>query len=184
MTFGAHLLSSWLLSVTLLKQRRERVLVTLAGVAPDLDALGGAVDSIIGTTDFYGKYHHYLGHSLFSAIIVSATMTFFAKAQRRTVWFLSFLVMHLHLLCDLVGSRGPDGYQWPIYYLYPFNSDIKFVWSGQWELNAWQNLLFLAVLFTLCSLVIRYKSFSFLELISETFDQKAITIYRKTWSWK
>jgi hypothetical protein len=59
-------------------------------------------------------------------------------------WMTAFLVLvvfHLHLLGDLVGSRGPDGYQWPINYLYPFSERLELVWAGQWELYAWPNIL-------------------------------------------
>ena len=54
---------------------------------------------------------------------------------------LAFLAFHLHLLGDLVGSKGPDGYQWPIPYFFPFTGDWILTWEGQWELNAWPNIL-------------------------------------------
>ena len=50
------------------------------------------------------------------------------------------LTFHLHLLCDVAGSKGPDGSQWPIPYLEPFSDAIQWAWSGQWELNAWPNV--------------------------------------------
>ncbi len=53
--------------------------------------------------------------------------------------FLVFISFHLHLLCDLMGARGPDGDQWPIPYLKPFSNAIQLAWHGQWALNAWQN---------------------------------------------
>lgn len=40
--------------------------------------------------------------------------------QRKTAVFpLSLLAFHVHLPCDLAGSMGADGYQWPVYYFYP-----------------------------------------------------------------
>jgi hypothetical protein len=53
---------------------------------------------------------------------------------------LVFLSFHLHLLCDLIGSRGPDGDQWPIPYLQPFSNALQLTWHGQWALNGWPNL--------------------------------------------
>jgi inner membrane protein len=53
--------------------------------------------------------------------------------------FLVFISFHLHLLCDLIGARGPDGDQWPIPYLKPFSNSLQLAWHGQWALNAWQN---------------------------------------------
>lgn len=80
---------------------------------------------------------------------------------------LVFLSFHLHLLCDLIGARGPDGYQWPIPYLKPFSNAMQLTWHGQWALNAWQNfvitgLLLLATLWFSW----RYAS-SPLELVSD-----------------
>ena len=54
---------------------------------------------------------------------------------------MSFAVFHLHLLCDVVGSRGPDGFQWPLPYLKPFSAEVLISWQYQWELNAWPNIL-------------------------------------------
>jgi hypothetical protein len=50
------------------------------------------------------------------------------------------------LLCDLVGARGPDGYQWPIPYLKPFSNAAQLAWHGQWALNGWQNFVITGVL--------------------------------------
>jgi inner membrane protein len=76
----------------------------------------------------------------------------FTIASRR--WLTSGLVMlcfHLHLLCDILGSKGPDGYQWPIPYLKPFSDVWQLSWAGQWQLNAWQNIAItsVAILFIL-----------------------------------
>jgi hypothetical protein len=53
---------------------------------------------------------------------------------------LVLLSFHLHLFGDLVGSRGPDGYQWPIPYLEPFSGAWQLAWSHQWGLKAWPNV--------------------------------------------
>jgi hypothetical protein len=58
---------------------------------------------------------------------------------------LALLSFHIHLLEDVLGSRGPEGYQWPILYLAPFYSSLQLVWRGQRGLNAWPNIL-LAIL--------------------------------------
>jgi inner membrane protein len=59
---------------------------------------------------------------------------------------LVFVSFHLHLLCDLIGARGPDGYQWPIPYLSPISNALQLTWHGQWELNAWQNFVITGLL--------------------------------------
>jgi hypothetical protein len=76
-------------------------------------------------------------------------------------WLTAFLVLvvfHLHLLGDIVGSRGPDGYQWPIPYLYPFSDRWKLIWAGQWELNAWPNILITLLLMVASIYIFRKKS--------------------------
>ena len=60
--------------------------------------------------------------------------------------FLVFISFHLHLLCDLIGARGPDGDQWPIPYLKPFSNALQLTWHGQWALNAWQNFVITGLL--------------------------------------
>lgn len=41
-------------------------------------------------------------------------------------------MLHPHLLCDFVGSRGPDPVDlWPIIYFGPFDKDPMWLWKGQ-----------------------------------------------------
>ena len=63
------------------------------------------------------------------------------NARRRVrVAILALLVYHLHLLCDLVGSRGPDpGDKWPIWYLAPLSQHPMWICPWQWRLDGWQN---------------------------------------------
>jgi inner membrane protein len=80
---------------------------------------------------------------------------------------LVFLSFHLHLLCDLIGARGPDGDQWPIPYLKPFSNSIQLTWHGQWALNAWQNFVITGI-FLLATLWFAWKyASSPLELVSQ-----------------
>src|SRR6476620_2762314 len=102
--------------------KRERALVTWAGVAPDLDGLGIIAEGLTRTwrhpPTWWSDYHHVLGHNLGFAVIVAALAGIFAN-QKIKVILLVLISFHLHLLADLVGARGPDGYQWPIPYLLP-----------------------------------------------------------------
>lgn len=90
-------------------------------------------------TQWYQQYHHYLLHGAFGAVLVSLLMAYFAQHRGR-VLLLSLLTFHLHLLCDLVGSRGPAPEDlWPIFYFGPFSKDPMWLWRGQWRLDGWQN---------------------------------------------
>jgi inner membrane protein len=116
---------------------------------------------------------------ILSAVIFASLASLFAKSQKILVWFMSLLVVHIHLLCDLVGSRGPDEYQWPIYYFYPFNSLYGFTWGGQWRLNAWENQLIMLILLVFCIYYLIIKKVTFFEVFSSTLDKAAVGLYEK-----
>lgn len=147
-----HLLVSWIIAAKTTRNPRDCRLVTWAGVLPDADGLGLIVD-LIGQarggqqTFLYSEYHHWLLHGLFGAVLVSGLLAAFARDRWR-VFGLAFLVFHLHLLCDLVGSRGPSPQDiWPIFYLGPFSRKPMWFWSGQWRLDGWQNRWITVVFF-------------------------------------
>jgi hypothetical protein len=149
--------------------KRERALVTLASVMPDLDGLGIVADRLTRNSthplNWWGEYHHTLCPNLGFAIIVAVTAAVLAKQKLKTT-ILAFISFHLHLIGDLVGARGPDGDQWPIPYLLPFSKGVRLVWSGQWALNAWPNMVITAVLIGLALMWARQRGFSPLEMIS------------------
>jgi hypothetical protein len=122
-----HLAISWLIGHRL-PERRDRRLVTWAGVVPDLDAL-----SLLAGAGAYSEYHHVVTHGLVTAIAVTALSTIFAR-ERRNVLLLSFAAFHVHLLCDWLGS----GRDWPIVYFYPF-SRHEFYTPFGWPLASPQN---------------------------------------------
>jgi hypothetical protein len=130
-----HLLLGWATANAANLNRRERAMVTIAGVIPDADGFGLVAE--IATRDsahplmWWSEYHHVLGHNIGFCLLVTAAG--YALATRRTLTTsLVFLSFHLHLLGDLVGARGPDGEQWPIPYLSPFSAAWQWTWSGQW----------------------------------------------------
>jgi inner membrane protein len=118
---------AWLVAQKL-KSRRDRWLVTAAGLAPDLDGL-----TILVSEDAYGRWHHLLTHGFISAGVICGLLAVAAN-ERLRVLALALVAFHLHLVCDLAGS----GLGWPIYYFVPF-SEMPFEWSGGWELASWQN---------------------------------------------
>ena len=144
---ASHFLISWTLANTVEIPRRDRILVTLTGVVPDFDGAGIIAELLTENTStpliWYSRYHHVLGHNLLACLVL-VTIVFLFSFRRWLSASLAFVAFHIHLLGDLVGSRGPDGYQWPIPYLYPLSSEWTLAWSGQWELNAWPNILITA----------------------------------------
>ncbi len=114
-------------------------------VAPDLDGLSAipdVVNRLLGrpATDFYFRHHHFLAHGLPAAMVGAAVGAAFGLKRTRTA-ALAFVSFHLHLLCDLAGSRGPNpGDTWPIRYLEPLSSRWTLDWGGQWPLNDPRNI--------------------------------------------
>ncbi|HZS29526.1 MAG TPA: metal-dependent hydrolase [Candidatus Angelobacter sp.] len=92
---------------------------------------------------------------------------------------LVFVSFHLHLLCDLVGARGPDGYQWPIPYLKPFSNAAQLAWHGQWALNGWQNFAFTGLLLLVTFWLAWKNGASPLELVSEPANWSFVLTLRQ-----
>ncbi len=132
-----HLAISWLVGHRL-PERRDRRLVTWAGVVPDLDGV-----SLLFGVEAYSKYHHTVSHGLIAAVVVAGTFGFLSGDRWKTM-LLSLAAFHIHLICDLVGS-GAQGEPWPIVYLWPFSSRDIFFTHG-WDLASPQN----AVVWLVC----------------------------------
>ena len=72
---------------------------------------------------YYQQFHHLLLHGWPAALAVAALLTCFARKRARVATF-GLLAFHLHLFCDLIGSRGPAPSDLgPIGYCEPFFSD-------------------------------------------------------------
>jgi hypothetical protein len=162
--------------------KRDRAFVTWASVVPDVDGLGIIAEWATRNADhplnWWSDYHHILGHNLGLAILITAIAAIFAQ-QKLTTALLVFLSFHLHLFGDLIGARGPDGYQWPIPYLLPFAREPRLTWSGQWALNAWPNVLITASLLILTIVLARNRGYSPLQLFSAKLDHLFVSSLRK-----
>ena len=177
-----HFFASWCLANTGDFEQRDRMLITLAGVIPDADGLGAV--AYVLTKDsaapsmLYHNYHHVLCHNILACLIfTSLVVLLFAKRKKMTALFV-FLSYHLHMLCDILGSRGPDGHQWPIPYLLPLSDKVQLTWSGQWQLSAWPNVA-ITVLLMIVSFFLAWKrGFSFLEMIWKRADEEFVRSLR------
>ena len=171
--------------------RREKALVVAAAVAPDLDGIGIVPELLTRHTShpllWFSQYHHSL-HTLafalvctFAAYLIAgplANFTFGPSIKGSPLptrpWLTAFLVFvsfHLHLLCDLIGARGPDGDQWPIPYLKPFSNALQLTWHGQWALNGWQNFVITGFLLLATFWLAWKHATSPLELFSQSANQ-------------
>jgi inner membrane protein len=183
----SHLLASWTMADLARLDRRGRALVTLCGVLPDLDGLGVLIDTgnrILGRPGEwtnYGLYHHALLHGLPAAVAIPAIAALFAR-RRLKVFLVGFAAVHFHLLCDLVGSRGPDPTDiWPISYLAPFSDRLTLEWAGQWPLNAWPNIAFTIALLGYAFYRAVRSGYSPVGLFSARADAAFAATVRRRW---
>jgi inner membrane protein len=179
-----HLLASWLIAAKTTDNPRDCRLVTLAGVLPDADGLGVAMDlanRALGRpeTDYYQHYHHYALHGLPGSLLVAGTFVLLARHRLRT-GILALLVFHLHLLFDLLGSRGPSPEDlWPIFYFGPFTKDPMWLWRGQWRLDAWPNQVFTWILLLLALWLATRRGDSFVGVFNRRADDIFVRVLRK-----
>jgi len=89
------------------------------------------------------------------------------------------LGFHIHLLGDLVGARGPEGYQWPIPYLYPFSEALNLTWEGQWALNAWPNFVITAAAIVVVFYMGWKKGATPLEMVSPRANRAFVEAIRR-----
>ena len=176
-----HFLVGWTVASAAELNRRERMMVAVAGIIPDADGLGLVAEILTRNSghplNWWTDYHHILGHNLGFALLVSALAAAFAR-RRAVTAFLVGISFHLHLVGDLVGARGPDGDQWPIPYLLPFSHAWNLSWDGQWALNAWPNLVLTALLLALALRLAWKRGYSPLEMIATKLDQGFVKALR------
>jgi hypothetical protein len=197
-----HFFAGWLVAGATSLRRREKALVVAAGMAPDLDGLGILPETLTRHSShpllWFSEHHHSL-HTLTFALGVtviawllsaSGNFTLGPKIQGRPVetrpWttaLLCFLSFHLHLLGDLVGSRSPDGYQWPIPYFAPFSQSVQLTWHGQWVLNAWPNFVITTAFLVLTIWIAGKYAYSPLDLLSAKANQRIVAVVRARMKW-
>lgn len=152
------------------------MLVTAAGVIPDIDGLVIIGDLITQKNGqflpWYDEFHRVLAHNIVFAILITLLTLMISKRR----WMCALLVsvsFHIHLLGDLVGSAGRDGSKWSIAYFWPF-SNWQLTWDGQWALSAWPNIVISIIALVLTFFLAWKRGFSPLELISRDIDTKFV----------
>lgn len=177
MNIITHALTGWCAGRTVSNRPCDAVMLFFASVAPDLDAVGAVIDLCKGGEAlWFSAFHHKFGHNIFFCLVLLPLVWAICRNSRMIFWFI--LAFHFHLLCDVAGAMGPDGYQWPVYYLYPL-SGHGIVWSGQWQINAWPNIVFTIVLISIFLFQIARTGFSPLGLLSAKADRALVDTLRR-----
>lgn len=179
-----HFIGSWLVASVVTDNPRDRKLVTLAGILPDADGLVVDVAKSIAnggepSFDYYQQYHHLLLHGWPGAILVAGLLACFAQKRGRVALF-CLVTFHLHLLCDLVGSRGPSpGDLWPICYGEPLFRHPVWFWKGQWRLDGWQTQTIFFMVFALSLWLAVKRGYSMVEFLGARADAAVVGVLRK-----
>lgn len=176
-----HFLIGWSVATSADLKLKERILVTIAGIAPDIDGAGLIIDFLSPQSDapykWWSEYHHILGHNIGFGLFL-AIAAFAMSIKRCLVSCLVLISFHLHFFGDLLGAKGPDGYQWPIPYLLPFSNAWQWAWNGQWQLNSWQNFVVTFVFLLYMFYFAWKKGASPLEFISSKANTSAVDTLR------
>ncbi len=174
-----HLLAGWSLANIDTLEHRDRFLVTIGGVLPDIDSFGIIPEILTDKRlDWFSQYHHLLAHNLVMAIIGLIVVILIAR-KRVLTGGLYLLAFHIHLLFDIMGGRGPEGYPWPIPYLWPFSSELQITWQYQWGLNAWPNFAITIGLIVIIFWLARTKGYSIVGLFSRKADRRLVKTIRE-----
>jgi hypothetical protein len=180
-----HLLASWMVATKATRNRRDCRLVTLAGILPDVDGLGlipDMINRLLGRreTFYYQHYHHVLLHGIFGAVLIAGVLALFGRDKGRVALW-AFLLVHLHLLCDFVGARGPSRDDiWPIYYLAPFTTHLlAFFFKYQWRLDGWQNRIITLALFGWALWIPPRLGHSVVGVFNRRADEVFVAVLRK-----
>lgn len=191
MHLPSHALLGWLVAESADLDRRDRILVFGAGVIADFDALvvvpgfiaGGF--SVEAAKQAFSNWHHLISHNLLSACVYAAVVALLAH-RRAVAGGLAFLGFHLHLLCDFIGSAGPDGSYWSLPYLVPFDKLITGkIWQPlppyQWGLASWQNVTITIVAMLVQAHLGATRGRTIVEVISRRADAAVVEVLRRRW---
>ena len=161
-----HAEVGWLVALPL-PRRRDRVLVTVAAVIPDVDGL-----SLLAGDASYEQWHHRVAHGLCAALVVAVVALTVSRKPLAAI--LAVAAFHTHVAMDLAGS-GPG---WPILYFWPF-ADVEWLPAWQWNLASWQNAAFgltTTFLCLACALVVGRTP---VELVSTRADARVVETIRR-----
>jgi hypothetical protein len=193
----SHLIISWFVAEACeVKSPRERRIVALSGLAPDIDVLG-----YVGAIVYFGfdkdlafehvwevihhRYTHGLGFVVLTGIVAFMAATRFpvlefrrgnevvAGLSRRAgkVALLCMLVSAIHVFCDVVAG-GPT---WPVFPLWPL-SDFAWTVDWSWTLAEWPNSVILFACLAGTMLYARFADHSPMESINYGFERWFVRI--------
>ncbi len=176
-----HLAIGWLLGEHAgLRERRDRRIVGLAGLVPDIDVLVYplAYMAFAGNLDqahtVYALVHHRYTHGILFAFLCAGSAWRLASNEHRLrVALLTLTAAFLHIVGDAIGS----GSDWPVYPLAPFSD---WSWGVEWSIRVsdWRNVLLSATAIALTLWWSYSKGYSMLECFSYRADDWMAAVMR------
>ncbi len=185
----SHLLISWFAAEAAgLRSSRDRRIVALSGLAPDIDVLAylGAIvyfglDKELAFEHVWQVVHHRYTHGL-GFVLLTGIVTFIVASRgtmpsemalRRAagVAVLSMIASIVHVFCDVVGG-GPT---WPVYPLWPV-SDFSWAVNWSWTLADWPNTVILFMCLAGMMLYAKKSGHSAMESLNYKLDRWFVTI--------
>jgi inner membrane protein len=172
----SHFFWSWLLPWSALAERRDRVIVALAGIAPDVDGL-----TLLAGREAFIEYHHKYTHHFAGAALVAAAALIWGRRRLATAGF-AVAAWGLHLFLDMAGAgeRHEDGtFAYPLPLLWPFSDRPfdPFPWS--WPLASWQNLVAMGLALALILRMAVVRGRTPIEVFSARADGAVVTALRR-----
>jgi len=172
-----HLFLSYALPWRIRLEKRDRVLIALAGVAPDIDGL-----LLVGGERLFIEYHHDYTHHLLGAVLVAGAA--YALGRRRgTAAALAAAAWLGHLLLDLVGAADrvspehPAAYPLPL--LWPFSDRPFEPFAFGWTLASWQNAVVMAGAVALMARLAVVEGRTVVEVFSARADAIVVAVLRR-----
>ncbi len=160
-----HLITAWLIAMFFAIELKERRIVVLAGIIPDID---GAF--ILFNFEAYLEYHHTFGHSYVFGIpfiLITAFLFLDNIKLKLKVSLIALLGFTSHLVLDMIGS------DWPVSLLYPLSREGYCIFpSIPNEIIYWViNPVYAIIVVSLMAWIIYKKERSPIEFISQKFDR-------------
>lgn len=170
----AHVQYGWALANSDKKfDLKERSLITLAALAPDIDSLA----IIFGKQAFY-DYHHILLHNFLTLVIY--TLIALAFTRKLKVIVMVVLSFGIHLATDYITS------DWDLLLFYPFSNfaiNLQTYLSRETIIYILQPIFAYGIIPVTLTILIKYKR-TFIEVISKKLDIILVNFITLPWKHK
>ena len=177
MHLTSHLFLSYLIPWRTKLERRDRVIISLAGLAPDVDA---PILLLMGKEAFV-EYHHDYTHHLAGAVVVLAAGLAFGRRKAAAAGF-AVAAWCGHMLLDMLGGgdRHPgEPFAYPVPLLWPFSDRPFDPFPFSWSLASWQNGLVMVFAMALMVRIALVEGRTVVEVFSLRADRVVVDVIRK-----